>query len=553
MFKKINKDISSYSSLRFIFSTCSKKTKFLLITAITIALISALTDFYLLTNLFPFLEELSQSDLNNIKNISGGKTLILLALISIFFRVSTSFLCFFSINKVGIDLKYKAFRDSITANIDEYFTFGNPLIQTALTTHMERSIVHILGGFINASVGILTSIIIIYAICISTGFQGLFFLICLGFIYISVFIGTRYSFNKSGKKVREATENLEFIISESIYNYRETLSQLNHNLIFKNYLQEAQKARYNTAIVNSLRVLPRNVIEGGLIIILVSATILNTNSIQNIIPTLGVIAVAAQRLLPFIQYIFAFFTNLSAYKFGINQIIEITRSRKDIGIVYKDKELVNLKSKLKIKDLELKKVSIIKGKKFIVRNLDFKFEQGFSYCLIGKSGSGKSSLLDIIIGLTKPTHGFLEVNKKVMQYKKEFLYKYRKSIYYVPQRHVPSPIAVIDYLKFGCKKNTDQLTKICKELYCQQLLYKKCTDLSGGEMQRVSLTKALLNDPNVLILDESTSAMDEELEFKVLNYLLQSFRNKLIISVSHRPSTFKLYDKILNLEEFSKD
>ena len=452
MSKKIIKDISSYSSLRFIFSTSSRKTKFLLITAITIALISALTDFYLLTNLFPFLEELSKSDLNNIKNISGGKSLILLALISIFFRVATSFLCFFSINKVGIDLKYKAFRDSITANIDEYFTFGNPLIQTALTTHMERSIVHILGGFINASVGILTSIIIIYAICISTGFQGLFFLICLGFIYISVFIGTRYSFNKSGKKVREATENLEFIISESIYNYRETLSQLNHNLIFKNYLQEAQKARYNTAIVNSLRVLPRNVIEGGLIIILVSATILNTNSIQNIIPTLGVIAVAAQRLLPFIQYIFAFFTNLSAYKFGINQIIEITRSRKDIGIVYKDKELVNLKSKLEIKDLELKKVSIIKGKKFIVSNLDFKFEQGISYCLIGKSGSGKSSLLDIIIGLTKPTYGFLEVNKKVIQYKKEFLYKYRKSIYYVPQRHVPSPIAVIDYLKFGCKK-----------------------------------------------------------------------------------------------------
>ncbi len=54
-------------------------------------------------------------------------------------------------------------------------------------------------------------------------------------------------------------------------------------------------------------------------------------------------------------------------------------------------------------------------------------------------------------------------------------------------------------------------------------------------------------------MDESTSAMDEELEFKVINYLLQSFRKKLIISVSHRPSTFKLYDRILNLEEFSKD
>ena len=103
-------------------------------------------------------------------------------------------------------------------------------------------------------------------------------------IYVSVFLTTRYSFNKSGKKVREATENLEFIISESIYNYRETLSQLNHPLIFENYLKEAKKARYNTAIVNSLRVFPRNIIEGGLIIILVSATIFSTNSIQNIIP-----------------------------------------------------------------------------------------------------------------------------------------------------------------------------------------------------------------------------------------------------------------------------
>ncbi len=553
MSKSIFQNNSSYKSLKFIFSTCSKGTKILLIISITISLISAIVDFNLLTTLFPFLEELSKIDFKNVGNISGSKPLILLAILSIFFRVTTSFICFFSINKVGIDLKYKAFRDSISASIDEYLKFGNPLIQTALTTHMERSIVHILGGFINATVGLITSIIIIYAICISTGLLGLSFLICLSLIYTSVFIGTRYSFNKSGKKVREATENLEFIITESIYNYRETLSQLNHNLIFKNYLKEAQRARYNTAVVNSLRVLPRNVIEGGLIIILVIAAILNTNSVQNIIPTLGVIAVAAQRLLPFVQYIFAFFTNLSAYKYGINQIIEITRSSKDIAVIYRKNELINLKDKLEIRDLELKEVSVIKGKKSIFRNLNFKFEKGFSYCLIGKSGSGKSSLLDIIIGLTKPSHGSLEVNKKVFEYRKEFLYKYRKSIYYVPQRHVPSPILVKDYLNFGCRKDIKQLTKICEKLYCQQFLQKKCTDLSGGEMQRVSLAKALINEPNVLVMDESTSAMDEELEFKIINNLLKSFKNKLIISVSHRPSTFELYDKVLNFDDLSKD
>ena len=243
---------------------------------------------------------------------------------------------------------------------------------------------------------------------------------------------------------------------------------------------------------------------------------------------------------------------MAAYKFGINQIIEVTQSIKDLGAICSKNELIHFKNKLDIKNLEIKDVSIVKGKRYIIRNLNFKFEQGFSYCLIGKSGSGKSSLLDIIIGLNKPSYGSIEVNNKIIQYKKEFLYKYRKSIYYVPQRHVPSPIMVIDYLNFGCEKDTEQLTKICEKLYCQQFLHKKCTDLSGGEMQRVSLAKALLNEPSVLIMDESTSAMDEELEFKVINYLLQSFRNKLIISVSHRPSTFKLYDKILNLENFNK-
>ncbi len=491
MARRSFKEVSSFASLKFIFRTCSKKTKSLLTIAIIVALISAITDFYLLTNLFPFLEALSETNFNNIGNISEGKSLLILAFLSIFLRVTTSFTCFFSINKIGIDLKYKSFKDSITSSIDEYLKFGNPLIQTALTTHMERSIVHILGGFINASVGIITSIIIIYAICISTGFLGLFFLLCLGLLYISVFLSTRYSFNKSGKKVREATENLEFIISEAIYNYRETLSQLNHSLIFENYLKEAKKARYNTAIVNSLRVFPRNIIEGGLIIILVSATIFYTNSMQNIIPTLGVIAVAAQRLLPFVQYIFAFFTNLTAYKFGINQIIEITKSNKDIGVIFSKKELDNFKGKLEIRDLELKNVSIIKADRYILSNLNFKFKKGFSYCLIGKSGSGKSSLLDIIIGLTKPSYGSIEINDKIIQYEKEFIYKYRKSIYYVPQRHVPSPLKVIDYLTFGCEKNFDQLSKICKDLYCQEFLHKICTDLSGGEMQRVSLAKAL--------------------------------------------------------------
>ena len=468
MARKGLQDVSSLNSLKFIFRTCSKNTQILLIAAIIVSIISAITDFYLLTNLFPFLEALSKTNFNNIEGFSEGKLLLILAFLSIFFRVTTSFTCFFSINKVGIDLKYQAFKDSVTASIDEYLKFGNPLIQTALTTHMERSIVHILGGFINASVGILTSIVIIYAICISTGSQGLFFLLCLGSLYILVFLTTRYSFNKSGKKVREATENLEFIISESIYNYRETLSQLNHPLIFENYLKEAKKARYNTAIVNSLRVFPRNIIEGGLIIILVSATIFSTNSIQNIIPTLGVIAVAAQRLLPFVQYIFAFFTNLAAYKFGINQIIEVTQSVKDLGVICSKNELIDFRGKLDIRDLELKDVSIIKAKSYILHNLNFKFEQGFSYCLIGKSGSGKSSLLDIIIGLNKPSYGSIEVNNKIIQYKKEF-YTNIESQFTMFPKDMPSPIMVIDYLNFGCEKDTEQLTKICENYIVSNL------------------------------------------------------------------------------------
>ncbi len=143
-------------------------------------------------------------------------------------------------------------------------------------------------------------------------------------------------------------------------------------------------------------------------------------------------------------------------------------------------------------------VSLKHNTKSVLDNVSFDIKAGEFITLIGPNGAGKSSLIKILLGLIKPDSGSIKKSKNIR-------------LGYTPQKFIPNefiPISVIDFLKLNQKTSIDFLLKISKLTGIEALLNSPLKDLSGGEMQRVLLARALLSKPNILILDEPAQNLD---------------------------------------------
>lgn len=143
-------------------------------------------------------------------------------------------------------------------------------------------------------------------------------------------------------------------------------------------------------------------------------------------------------------------------------------------------------------------VSLKHNTKSVLDNVSFDIKAGEFITLIGPNGAGKSSLIKILLGLIKPDSGSIKKSKNIR-------------LGYTPQKFIPNefiPISVIDFLKLNQKTSIDFLLKISKLTGIEVLLSSSLKDLSGGEMQRVLLARALLSKPNILILDEPAQNLD---------------------------------------------
>ena len=184
--------------------------------------------------------------------------------------------------------------------------------------------------------------------------------------------------------------------------------------------------------------------------------------------------------------------------------------------------------------------------------------------IIGKSGSGKSTFIDLIMGLHKPSQGFIYVDGKDINNLKNFtkLKSWHKSISHMSQKLFFSNSSIKENIAFGFpKKEIDMklinevsnLAKISNYVESLPFGYETIIgegggNLSGGQLQRIALARALYRKPNVLIFDEITSALDIKTEEEVLSSIQSLDKNITIIMIAHRKSTLRNCDKVIEIE-----
>jgi ATP-binding cassette, subfamily B, bacterial PglK len=314
---------------------------------------------------------------------------------------------------------------------------------------------------------------------------------------------------------------------------------------------------------NFLRNIPRATLELSLILIASGYLISLFNKgydFENYFAQVGIYLIAAYRAFPSINRIIV---ALQRFKFSSPYITNISHQIIGEGIINQKSDIKDPNKKiifsknLRIQDCSFK----YNENEKILDKVSFNFQFGKMYGIKGASGSGKTTLLNIISGLLKPTEGKIFVDEKKLDLTDNR--SFYGNISYVPQNIFlfDTSIAKNIHLEINEQKkyNKDLIEYLVKKLGLNSKISnlkngldtnvgERGVNLSGGQIQRIGIARALYHQPKLLILDEATNAIEKHLEENVLDYLNSIKDNKIIILVAHRDSALKNCDEIFNLK-----
>lgn len=285
---------------------------------------------------------------------------------------------------------------------------------------------------------------------------------------------------------------------------------------------------------------------------------LTGGDLQKVIPILGTCALCFQKMLPLLNLIFSMVNLVIMKKDSILMVRNFLDSHKK----FKDIDKLENNSHTFKESISLMNLNFAYKEKKIINNVNFEIKKGNRIGIKGPSGSGKSTLLDLISGLLEPTGGQIIIDGKY-DLKNENKNLWFKNISYVSQKPFLLDGTIIDNIIFNEKKEKEldlnKINKILRQADLYDFVYslpdKYFTEigengsyLSGGQIQRLAISRALYTGAKILILDEITSALDLNTEQKVMRSINKIPRSITMIIVSHREETLNYCDKIFELE-----
>mgnify|MGYP001174993094 FL=1 len=282
--------------------------------------------------------------------------------------------------------------------------------------------------------------------------------------------------------------------------------------------------------------------------------IYNDYSIKNIIPILTLLAILLVRSIPAFGVL-----NVSAsvLQYHKQSMINIVKEFEKYELIESQNKQKNISNNI-VENIDIENLSFSypNSQHDVLKNINLKISKSECIGLIGGSGSGKSTLIDVILGLYSPKQGTVLINKKADDSLHE---NYPDKIGYVPQDVYLTDDSIRNNIALGVNKNLiddKKIFEIIKLLKLDQLILEsekgidtivgnRGIKLSGGQRQRIGIARAIYKDPQILILDEATNALDYESEKDILNSLIKNKQNKIIIIINHRVNMLKNCDRVL--------
>lgn len=389
----------------------------------------------------------------------------------------------------------------------------------------------------------------------------------LGGVYALVFFILKHKLIYLGYTLISANKK-RFMITAEIFGGIKFIKLLGYEQTYLNlFAKPSQQFAATQATYQTIKQVPNFIIEAIIfgaillltIILMMNAGGLDSQALGQILPILGLYAFAAYRMKPAVQAIYQGIASLRYGKGAVDNLYADLYPDYSLAELTTTKSMpIKAKSSISLKHLSY---SYPGADKPSLVDLNLEIPVGSSVGLVGSTGAGKTTLVDVLLGLLRPTQGTITVDDVPIA--DENLRAWQQSLGYVPQEIFLTDTTIAENIAFGIPNNQinqDQV-ELCARMaqvhdfilqdlpaQYQTLVGERGVRLSGGQRQRIGIARALYHNPEVLVLDEATSALDTITEQAVMNAIDALAHQKTIIIITHRLSTVKNCNQIVLME-----
>ena len=497
--------------------------------------------------------------------------------------ISSFFLVFFFIVKNFLTVIFYQYEKKIFSKITSInaLIIFNYYIEKSFLYHQEKNPAEIIKNICNANsqasdsfrskillIKEVTLVITTFIILLFINFKLTFYIVIFLFSFSILFY-----FIYKKKLIKIGTEALQ--------NQEEQLKILNHSFhgirevkIFgiQNYMKNIfdrettvlQSKVFQQGFYNKLPRILFEVVSIFFVVLIILYLLKDGKSFRESLPLITLYAVTLIRFIPSFSQINSYLKSINFYKAAESIVYPIiNNSSRNLDIKNKEIKTTGIQNDNSPLILNLKNIFFFypsNNKKVILKNFNLKIYSGDRVCIFGESGQGKSTIVDLIMGLLQPQQGQILINNKNI---KDLSNCWFNIIGYVPQKVFLFDDTLLKNLTFQEKLDLKTKKKL-ENLLVETNLYNFVNSLpkglntkvgnmgsklSGGQIQRFGIIRALMRDPKIIILDESTNSLDNKAEDEILAiFKKEKYKNKIIIFITHNKRSLRFYNRVITLK-----
>ena len=465
-------------------------------------------------------------------------------------------------DNITSDFRIKIFKFLINQDFSYHLKHGSNAILSNLTqkTGAFTTVFFFFFYIINS---ILISTAIIIVLIINEPFYTPLIIFSIILFFLIIFKIKSKSVMKKGQSVNYNQDIMVEVFNNTVGYIPEMIIYNLKNFFYKILSKRSDETAKLSAEVRTIAASPRIYLETfviTLVVIIIYLSNFNERAIEENIAYLAILAFASQKCLPLINNIYTLAINFKNVVPTVVSFLTILGEKKDIEIINQEYDQMNFKKKINLKNISFQ---YSKNLPNILNKFSCEILKGEKVVIKGKTGSGKSTLVNIISGLLNPSFGKYIIDDVLID--KNNLKNWQRNLSIVPQLVFLDDSTVLENIAIAIDKKSIDVERVKRAAKIAQIdtfieslpnkyeekVGERGTKFSGGQRQRMGIARALYRGSKVIILDEPTNALDSDTESLVMDSITKLDKEITLIMISHSDKSLKYFDKIINLDKIN--
>ncbi len=461
---------------------------------------------------------------------------------------------------IGGDFSYQIYRRTLYQPYAVHVSRNSSEVITGVTTKVHALIFYFLVPFLVGISSVVMMVSVAAALLVINPLVSISAFLGFGLIYGTIIRLSKRRLAANSKRIAKNSTALVKVLQEGLGGIRDVLIDGSQELYSSQYRAADIPLRHAQANSQIIGTAPRYLVEAlgmSFIALLAYAASLQGNGLGNTIAMLGALALGAQRMLPVMQQIYNSLVTLRTQKANVRDALALLDQPVEQGMLLTGPPLP-FAHELTLNQLGFRYTATSPK---VLNSIDISIKKGSRTGFIGTTGSGKSTLIDLILGLLPPSEGTISVDGVALDAANQRAWQRR--IAHVPQAIYLSDASIAENIAFGVPlaqidmqrvRNAAAKAQIACHIESLDLQYQtpvgeRGVRLSGGQRQRIGIARAFYKNVDVIVLDEATSALDNATERAVMDAIDGLGTDITVLMIAHRISTLQRCDQIIELAQ----